>query len=193
VGVGSPPLVKLNLGCGNHKRPGFVNVDVSAQCLPDVTFDLEATPWPWESNSAETVCFVHSLEHMGGDPRVFREVIRELYRVCTNGAEVFIQVPHPRHDDFITDPTHVRAITPATLSHLSRRVNLEWLRNGAANTPLAIYWHVDFEITKVRYIADEPYRSQLAKGELSPEGIEQLSRERNNVIKEISISLVVNK
>jgi hypothetical protein len=185
--------MKLNLGCGYHKRSDFVNVDVRAECLPDVTLDLERTPWPWESSSAETVMFVHSLEHMGGDQRVFREMIRELHRVCRNGAEVFIQVPHPRHDDFITDPTHVRVITPETLGHLSRRNNLEWVRSGAANTPLAIYWNVDFEIRKTRYLVDEPYRSQLARGELSPEQVEHLSRERNNVIKEISISLVAVK
>jgi len=52
---------------------------------------------------------------------------------------------------------------------------------------------VDFEIRKVKYLVAEPYRSQLAKGELSPEHVEQLSRERNNVIKEISISLVAIK
>jgi hypothetical protein len=185
--------MKLNLGCGFHKRSGFVNVDVRAECQPDVILDLEKTPWPWESNSAETVIFLHSLEHIGGDHRVFRDMVRELYRVCSNGAVVFIQVPHPRHDDFITDPTHVRAITPETLGHLSRRNNTQWLERGAANTPLAIYWNVDFEITNISYIADEPYRSQLAKGELSPAQLEQLSRERNNVIKEIRISLVAVK
>jgi hypothetical protein len=185
--------MKLNLGCGYHKRPGFLNVDVRSECLPDMTVDLERTPWPWESDSPEAVLFMHSLEHMGGDQRVFRELIRELYRVCRNGADVFVQVPHPRHDDFITDPTHVRPITPATLGHLSKRNNLEWARNGAANTPLALYWEVDFEIRNVRYLVAEPYRSQLAKGELSPEHVEQLSRERNNVIKEISISLVAIK
>jgi len=185
--------MKLNLGCGYHKRSGFVNVDVREECLPDVALDLERTPWPWGNDSAEAVVFVHSLEHMGGDPEVFREMIRELYRVCRNGAEVLVQVPHPRHDDFITDPTHVRAITPATLGHLSRRNNIEWLKSGAANTPLAIYWNVDFEIRKIKYLVDEPYRSQLAKAELSPEQLQQLSRERNNVIREISISLVAVK
>lgn len=185
--------MKLNLGCGYDKRSGFLNVDVREECLPDLTLDLERTPWPWESNSADTVIFVHSLEHVGGDQRVFREVIRELYRVCMNRAEVLIQVPHPRHDDFITDPTHVRAITPQTLGHLSRRNNLEWLRRGAANTPLAIYWDVDFEITRISYLLDEPYRTQLAKAELSPGDLERLSRDRNNVIKEISISLAAIK
>jgi hypothetical protein len=181
------------MGCGYRKQPGFINVDLSSECSPDLTLDLEQTPWPWASDSVDTVMFMHSLEHMGSDHRVFKEMIRELYRVCTNGAEILIKVPHPRHDDFITDPTHVRVITQGTLGHLSRRINAEWLKTGAPSTPLAFYWGVDFEVRKVTNVLEEPYGSQFARGELSSEQIAVFSRERNNVIKEISISLVAVK
>jgi hypothetical protein len=124
---------------------------------------------------------------------VFKEIIRELYRVCVNSAELLVKVPHPRHDDFITDPTHVRVITPAMFSMFSKRLNAEWIKNGAANTPLALYWGVDFEIKKVEYMLDEPYRSQMADGAISSDQITTFSRERNNVVKEISIHLVAVK
>jgi hypothetical protein len=185
--------MKLNMGCGHQKQPGYLNVDVSGECSPDQIWDLEKTPWPWESNSAEAVLFSHSLEHIGGDPRVFKEIIRELYRVCMNGAELIVKVPHPRHDDFITDPTHVRVITAGTFSMLSKRLNTEWIKIGAANTPLAIYWGVDFEIKRVEYSLDEPYRTQMQKGELSSEQITVIGRERNNIIKEIAIFLAAVK
>jgi hypothetical protein len=87
----------------------------------------------------------------------------------------------------------VRVITPGTLSMLSKRLNHEWIKAGVANTPLAIYWDVDFEIKRVEYSLDEPYRSQMAKGELSSEEIAIISRERNNIVKEITILLVANK
>jgi hypothetical protein len=186
-------LVKLNLGCGNRKYPDYVNVDCTSECAPDQVWDLENTPWPWESNSVESVLFSHSLEHVGSDPRVFKEIMRELYRVCRGGAELTVKVPHPRHDDFISDPTHVRVITPGTLNMLSKRLNHEWIKAGVANTPLAIYWGVDFEIKRVEYSLDEPYRSQMAKGELSSEEIAIISRERNNIVKEITILLVAIK
>ena len=39
--------MKLNLGCGNYKMNGFVNVDKFADCEPDEVVDLEVFPWPW--------------------------------------------------------------------------------------------------------------------------------------------------
>jgi hypothetical protein len=185
--------MKLNMGCGHRKLPGYVNVDFSSECSPDQIWDLEKTPWPWESSSVEAMLFSHSLEHLGGDPRIFKEIIREMYRVSMNGAELTIKVPHPRHDDFITDPTHVRVIMPGTLAMFSKRINNEWIKTGAANTPLAIYWGVDFEIRKVEYALDEPYFSQMGKGQLSPEQMTAISRERNNVIKEVTIYMAAVK
>ena len=57
--------MKLNMGCGHNKREGYVNVDMSPVCNPDVVWDLETLPWPWQDNSVDGVLFNHSLEHLG--------------------------------------------------------------------------------------------------------------------------------
>src|SRR4051812_30210725 len=100
--------MKFNMGCGLNRRDGYVNVDMFASSGADEVWNLEQTPWPWPDGCAEEVLFIHSLEHMGEQSAVFLEIIRELYRICAPGASVRIHVPHPRHDDFIDDPTHVR-------------------------------------------------------------------------------------
>src|SRR5438270_12013588 len=102
--------LRVNLGCGPRPEPGFINVDRFGQ--PDVQHDLEVLPWPWPDNSVAEIVLSHVLEHLGYDPKIFLGIMKEMYRVCQGGAAVRIVVPHPRHDYFLADPTHVRAITP---------------------------------------------------------------------------------
>jgi predicted SAM-dependent methyltransferase len=91
-------MMKLNLGCGHNRLQGWTNVDMFQECSPDVVVDLESLPWPWADASVERVLFNHSLEHLGQDSRTFLGMMKELYRVCQDGAEIEINVPHPRHE-----------------------------------------------------------------------------------------------
>ena len=185
--------MKLNLGCGYNKREGWTNVDSAAQCAPDVLHDLESLPWPWTSDSVEQVRFIHSLEHMGRVPSVFLAIMQELYRVCRNGAEIEIAVPHPRHNNFLGDPTHVRIITPELLQLFDREACDEFKRRGASNTPFAHYLNVDFAIRSVSAVLDEPYSSRYTSKLLSDDDIARMSRELNNVVSEYNILLVARK
>jgi hypothetical protein len=186
--------MKLNMGCGNNQMDDFINVDNSKICNPDLVLDLEILPWPWSDNSVEEVVFNHCLEHLGRDPKIFLEMIKELYRICKNDALIRITVPHPRHDHFINDPTHVRPISPQLLSLFSKRLNDEWKEKGISNTPLAHQLGVDFEII-LPYILDfdEPYKTKILQKLISQEDLETALRERNNVATEYRIELRVSK
>jgi hypothetical protein len=185
--------MKLNMGCGHNKIAGYLNVDSSPLCEPDQVYDLEKLPWPWQDDSVEEVLFYHSLEHLGGDPKIFLAMMQELYRICTPGAIVKITTPHPRHDNFIGDPTHVRIISPQVLSLFSKKMNDEWKRLGIPNSPLAHYLGIDFEITGLATILDEPYSSYLQKGLMTKEQIMNDLREKNNVVTEFKIEMEVIK
>ena len=37
--------MRLNLGCGNSRMDGYLNVDKEAGCKPDKIQDLEVFPW----------------------------------------------------------------------------------------------------------------------------------------------------
>lgn len=185
--------MRLNMGCGRNKREGYVNVDAAPACEPDQVWDLEQTPWPWADDSAQEVLFVHSLEHMGGDPKVFLRIMQELYRICAPDAVIHIRVPHPRHDDFIGDPTHVRPVTPAMISLFDRQLNETWAAGGFANTPLALYTGVDFQLTKTTFVLEEPYRTRLNNKELSVDEVTTLVKERYNIVREIEMMLRARK
>lgn len=181
--------MKLNLGCGFNKLDGFVNVDKFDTCRPDLVMDLEVTPWQFETSAAEEVVFNHSLEHMGQETGTFLAMIKELYRVCKPGAKVQINVPHPRHDHFLGDPTHVRVVIPDTMQMFSKKANLHWKEIHAANTPLALYLGVDFEITQVEQVLEQKYMDLLEAGEITSEELQVIAKECNNIVAEYRITL----
>ncbi|MBT5107800.1 MAG: hypothetical protein HOM25_03885 [Rhodospirillaceae bacterium] len=185
--------MRLNLGCGSNKQTGFVNVDMSPLCAPDVVLNLEDTPWPWPDSSVEEVALIHVLEHLGQTTEKYFDVLRELYRVCQHGAKITIVVPHPRHDDFLHDATHVRAVTVEGLSMFSRKNCEEWIASGHANTPLAMIVGVDFDVVDSEFRLEEPWSSELASGALSEKAVMQAIKSNNNVAKETKVILRVIK
>lgn len=185
--------MRFNLGCGYKKNPNYVNVDKFEACKPDVLADLEILPWPFETNQADEVVFNHSLEHMGRDVNIFLGIMKELYRICKPGALVQINVPHPRHDDFINDPTHVRIVTPELLRLFSKKLNQHWTDTGDARTAFAFYLNVDFELKKCTLISDPKYQALQQAGKITPQDLIHLMRERNNVVKSYEMTLEVIK
>ena len=181
--------MRLNLGCGFDKRQGFVNVDKIAACAPDQLVDLERLPWPWPDDAAEEVVLRHTLEHLGQAPELYLGIIKELWRICRPGATVSITVPHPRHDSFLSDPTHVRAVTPQGLELFSQQKNREWQAKGVANTPLGLYLDIDFAVQSVNFVPDEPWAGRLKRGEIGAPDLAQAMRQLNNVIAETTVVL----
>ena len=185
--------MRLNLGCGHNKLDGFVNCDTQAACNPDRVVDLEVFPWPFDNDSVEEVVLSHVLEHLGESSKVYLGIIRELYRVCRADAVVRIAVPHPRHDDYLTDPTHVRPILPEQFHMFSKKMNREWRAQGFANTPLAEYLDVDFEVEDVQWVPDDRWVERLRSGEISSEKLAELAQHQLNILREARITVRVKK
>ncbi len=82
--------MKINLGCGDHYAPGWVNVDaISNDAVnPDVVADItEKLPF----QDIEHIYAGHVLEHIPHD-RV-SDVLRRWKESCTAGAELAIVGP----------------------------------------------------------------------------------------------------
>ena len=185
--------MKLNLGCGSKILDGYTNVDKYDYFKADLVHDLETFPYPFKDNSVEEIIISHVLEHIGQSPEIFLKIIKEFYRVCRHNSLIKIIVPHPRHDDFLSDPTHVRPITILGLQLFDKELNLEWEKKNAANSPLALINNVDFKIVRVKYNLDDNYAKNIDKMKKNKMKIETDALRCNNVVKEIEIDWQVRK
>jgi len=186
-------MAKLNLGCGQNKKDGYINVDKYDSFIPEVVCDLEAFPWPFGNNYADEIYLTHVLEHLGASLDQFLSIMKELYRISAPDAKIFISVPHPRSDGFAGDPTHVRPINPAILSLFSKKKNLEWKALGWPNSPLATYIDVDFDMISVEYKLTPHWAEQLRTGKMNAAEIDFALKSYFNVVDEINITLCVCK
>jgi SAM-dependent methyltransferase len=90
--------MKINLGCGDKKLKGFINVDVCGN--PDINVDLSMFPWPFEDESADEIYSEHFLEHV----KDFEKTIFEIHRVLKPNGILHFKVPHFKSPYF---PWHV--------------------------------------------------------------------------------------
>ncbi len=188
-----PSGLRLNLGCGFKKKPGFVNVDINSGCMPDVCLDLTKETWPWADCSVDEVEFDFSLEEMGSGPQDLLRVLKETYRVCKPGARVFIRWRHPRHDRFLMNPLCVQRISPQFLSLLSVQRCLDLIANGEFDTPLALYLGVNFLIRDAQYLLDIRHKEALESGGKTEEELRQRMMFENNICEVMEVELVTLK
>jgi len=107
-------MKKLNLGCGTDYMNGWVNVD-NGNTFCDIKHDIEVFPWPFEESSVDEIKMQHVLEHVSRDK--FIPLVREMYRVCSNGAVINIVSPYAGSDNYWTDPTHKLPLTSRTFDY----------------------------------------------------------------------------
>lgn len=193
--------MKINIGAGLKRIDGFVNVDGDALCNPEylVNLDDPNLHLPFEDNSIDEVVAHHILEHI----QHILPLMKELYRVCKHGALVDIEVPHPQHEVFLGDFTHVRPITVNAMLQLSKAYCLDHQKKHGSSTGHAITLGVDFEMLWFDFEYDPFYlpminsmKEKAANGTITPEEdmfIQRLMREANNVAQNIKMKLKVIK
>ena len=183
--------LKLNLGCGENRIPGYINVDKFGD--PDIKHNLESFPWPWETNSVSEISLIHVLEHLGKDVDIYFGIFKEMYRICNHGAKIRIIVPHFRHNFFYDDPTHVRVVTPLSLKLFSKKANKEWARKGASNSPLGLHLDIDFELRKTIIKPSSDWFRLHPGNNIDIELLQQESNIYNNLIEQYDMLLEVIK
>jgi len=111
-------MVKINLGCGNDYKPGYINCDWTDKVRVDAIVDLEKPLSMCESNYVSEVVCNHVLEHVTN----FVPLMHELHRVCKDSAIINIKTPFYSSWGQFNDPTHVRFFTPYTFDYFKKNI-----------------------------------------------------------------------
>jgi predicted SAM-dependent methyltransferase len=82
--------LKLNLGCGDAIKEGWINVDLFAPSA-NLSLDLRE-PLPFEAGTASFIYSEHFLEHLEFPTEVIG-LLRESYRVLAPGGVLRVGVP----------------------------------------------------------------------------------------------------
>ena len=80
---------KINMGCGPHRKEGFLNIDL----FPggDLTLDLRRN-LPFDSNCCEMIFSEHCFEHIDY-PDTISHLFRECFRILKPGGMLRFSVP----------------------------------------------------------------------------------------------------
>jgi len=141
-------LIKLDIGCGKNKKPGFIGVDIIKFDGVDVVADLAAGKWPWEDNTVDEIHCSHFLEHLTNWNDKWERVhfFNELYRVMKVGAKATLVFPHWSSNRFYGDPSHKEPFSEMGFYYLSK----EWRKTDAPHTDIEFNpngYSCDFEAT----------------------------------------------
>ena len=83
-------IKKLNLGAGEDRKEGYINIDWNKMANPDVVHDLNVFPYPFGDNTFDLIEASHVLEHLSG-PFL---AMKELHRILKPGGKLIVKVPH---------------------------------------------------------------------------------------------------
>lgn len=136
LGAGSRHQKRLHIP-GREGWTNLVTLDMNADHKPDVVWNMEEIPLPFEDNSADEIHAYEVLEHMGrqGDWRFFLAQFEDFWRILKPGGLLFASTPHPTSPWAFGDPGHTRLIPVEATIFLSQ----EEYRKQVGVTPMTDY------------------------------------------------------
>lgn len=139
--------IRLDIGCGNNKQPGFVGLDIQPLPGVDIVWDINRHPWPIPDECVATAICSHLIEHIppvairadGSTWFPFLEFMNEVWRVTKVGGQFAISCPHATSPGYYQDPTHCNQVSEDTFCYFTPEY--ENGRLWLFYKPLP--WHID--------------------------------------------------
>lgn len=135
-------MKRLNAGCGNGYKEGYVNLDILDNVKKDVKHNLNDFPYPFDNDVFDYILLDNVLEHLEAG---LINIMDELHRISKNGATIEIEVPYYNSPNAHNDPTHIKFFTAYTFDWLTKehecsyysKCKFEIIEKSFTWTPLA--------------------------------------------------------
>ncbi len=83
--------IKLNLACGNLHIPGYVNIDSSDYCAPDLVSRTQEIAMHFEPESISNITMIHGLGYLSFDEAT--SFFSDAFGLLVLGCELIIETP----------------------------------------------------------------------------------------------------
>lgn len=111
-------MIRIDLGCGEGKQPGWIGLDLRDAAGVDIIQDLEAFPWKEvPDNVADIVMASHVLEHINPVKGIFLRFMDEVWRITKTGGQFMVSLPYAGSPGYWQDPTHCNGCTEVTWAY----------------------------------------------------------------------------
>ncbi len=161
---------ELLIGCGTSREKklakegdkfefgeGLITLDINPDRKPDVIWDLNNLPLPFEDSIFDEIHAYHVLEHLGsqGDYKQFFGFFEELWRISKHMGYFLGIVPHWKSHWVYGDPSHTRLVHPYQFNFLSQKYMKNEVERGSQASDFRYMYKGNWEAVKVFPSDDE--------------------------------------
>src|SRR3989344_3636158 len=96
-------MKKINLGCGNDYKAGWINIDFDKSVVSDVTTDIRGR-LPFKDSDTDYILLQDVLEHLTKEDG--KNLLKECHRILKVGGDIKIRIPNVYQifNNFRNDP-----------------------------------------------------------------------------------------
>lgn len=124
-----------DFGCGAHKFPGAVGVDIDPSSGADIVANIECASSALGENVADMVVMRHVIEHVNA-----LDCLREAWKVLKPRGAIYIETPNPYsapiiirlffHNKYVVSDEHIQTFGPEELKNILRKAGFTVTKFG---------------------------------------------------------------